>query len=253
MSGGSRRRGQRATLLAAGVQRANWVIAVTGNEWSTRRSSARCAASPALAMRATSARARPDRGSSAGRFFAEERDSGPADPGAAGTPPAAGRPVVTPFSTNAIAAEALLDESRCPLSGRAVPLVRCATAPPRTSCSRATTPARLARPRGGPPLARARSARAGSRAAGAGVRRCTSASTGPARSDARPGCGALAARGRGVDARGPRQPTARGAATGGGMAPPVRPRRSCHRRRHGELDGIALTLALGGRSVTALG
>lgn len=99
------------TLRAAGVRRAHWVIAVTGHDFSNSqivsalRSLSRCGDArdgvhvlvqvedPSLA-----------------RFLEEEGERGPATPEV--TSSRAGRPVVSPFSANAIAADNLLDESQ---------------------------------------------------------------------------------------------------------------------------------------------
>jgi hypothetical protein len=97
------------TLRAAGARRANWVIAVTGNDFVNSQI---VSAMRSLA-RHGSARDRAHvlvqvEDPSLARFLEEEAE-GP-------EPRSAARPVVSPFSANAIAAEVLLEESQVRLS-----------------------------------------------------------------------------------------------------------------------------------------
>lgn len=100
------------TLRAAGVQRAHWVIAVTGHDFVNSQivSALRSLTGAGDAREAVHVLVQIEDPSLA-RFLEEEGDGA-----VAASSTAAGRPVVSPFSANAIAAETLLDESRVRLT-----------------------------------------------------------------------------------------------------------------------------------------
>jgi TrkA-N domain/RyR domain len=104
------------TLRAAGVARAHWVIAVTGNDFVNSQivSALRSLCGSGDARDGVHVLVQVEDPSLA-RFLEEEAEGGPAAPAsaaAAAAAAAAKRPVVSPFSANAIAAETLLDESQ---------------------------------------------------------------------------------------------------------------------------------------------
>jgi TrkA-N domain/RyR domain len=105
------------TLLGAGVRRAHWVIPVTGNDFVNSQivSAVRGLAATGDALDRVHVMVQVEDPSLA-RFLEEEGD--PSDHERTGTAPGAhtveplGKPIVSPFSANAIAAEALLDDSK---------------------------------------------------------------------------------------------------------------------------------------------
>jgi voltage-gated potassium channel Kch len=109
------------TLRAAGVTRAHWVVAVTGNDFVNSQivSALRSLTAAGDARDGVHVLVQIEDPSLA-RFLEEEGAGEPsplAPAGSAASAAPVGRPVISPFSANAIAAETLLDESRVRLDG----------------------------------------------------------------------------------------------------------------------------------------
>lgn len=101
-------------LLAAGVRRANWLVAITGDDFVNSQIVSSVHTLSGLRDRIHVLVQVED--PSLARFLEEEPETTAAPPGPGGGTRVA-TPVVTPFSANAIAAEALLDDLKCLLPG----------------------------------------------------------------------------------------------------------------------------------------